>query len=338
MRMIGALAALFFVSVASPTMAETTRIAEIIERLENANQWRDHIMVIAHRGGGLTQNRARFPENSIAAVENAIELGAEMVEIDVQKTKDGIYVVLHDTWLNRTTTCRGKLIERTLSDLASCRLVVEGTGQVTQETVPTLAGMLEHTKGRILVNIDNKLGMEDLVGIAAVARESGVESEVVIKQNLWNAEKVAEMRRVMARIGDGIRFMPIMADDAVKDVAFLEHATRPFGPDAVEMITWHRKGTGMTDDGGLLFGARARAVAARGDWHLWVNTIAIEGQPMGPMSGGRGDQMAVSAGMPEEIYGFWAEEGATMIQTDEPALAIEWLEQNGYRVPYGLTN
>lgn len=338
MRTIGPLAALLFVSVANPSAAESPRTAEILERLENANQWRDHVMVIAHRGGGLAENRTRFPENSIAAVENAIELGAEMVEIDVQKTKDDIYVVLHDTWLDRTTTCQGRLIERTLADLAACRLVVEGTRQATEETVPTLADMLERTKGRILVNIDNKLGMEDLIGMAAVVRAVGVESEVVIKQNLWNTEKVAEMRRIMDTIGEGIRFMPIMADDAVKDVAFVEQATRPFGPDAVEMITWHRKGTGMIEDGGLLFGARARAVAARGDWHLWVNTIAIEGQPMGPMSGGRGDQMAVSAGMPGEIYGFWAEEGATMIQTDEPALAIEWLEQNGYRVPYGLTN
>ena len=75
-------------------------------------------------------------------------------------------------------------------------------------------------------------------------------------------------------------------------------------------------------DGGPLFGARARAVAARGDWHLWVNTYAIVNKPGGMLSGGRGDQLATIAGLPEEAYGFWVDRGATIIQTDEPKAAI----------------
>ena len=90
----------------------------------------------------------------------------------------------------------------------------------------------------------------------------------------------------------------------------------------------------MTSDGGPLFGAKARAVAARGDWHLWVNTYAIVNKPAGMLSGGRGDQLATVASMPGEAYGFWVDRGATIIQTDEPKAAIEWLEANGFRVPY----
>jgi glycerophosphoryl diester phosphodiesterase len=91
----------------------------------------------------------------------------------------------------------------------------------------------------------------------------------------------------------------------------------------------------MTGDGGLLFGPRARAVAARGDWHLWVNTYAIVNRTGGMLSGGRGDELAVAAGFPDESYGFWVDRGATMIQTDEPAAAIAWLTENGYRRSYG---
>ena len=40
------------------------------------------------------------------------------------------------------------------------------------------------------------------------------------------------------------------------------------------------------------------------------------------------------ASLPRETYGFWAERGATIIQTDEPQAAIDWLAANGYRVPY----
>ncbi|MGO4838787.1 glycerophosphodiester phosphodiesterase family protein, partial [Rhizobiaceae sp. 2RAB30] len=180
----GILLALLLAASASPSLAQT-RVEAIKERLGHANQWRDHVMVVAHRGGGLQAGKTRFPENSAAALEDAIALGAEMIEIDVQKSKDGVYVVLHDSWLDRTTTCKGELVEKTMSELDACRLVVEGTGVATAETVPTLARMLAVAKDRILVNIDNKLDATELPGIVAVARDLGVADQLIIKQNLW---------------------------------------------------------------------------------------------------------------------------------------------------------
>jgi glycerophosphoryl diester phosphodiesterase len=75
-------------------------------------------------------------------------------------------------------------------------------------------------------------------------------------------------------------------------------------------------------------------VAARGNWHLWVNTYAIVNKAGGFLAGGRGDELAVAASMPAESFGFWVDRGATIIQTDEPQAAIAWLEGAGYRVPY----
>ena len=75
-------------------------------------------------------------------------------------------------------------------------------------------------------------------------------------------------------------------------------------------------------------------MAARGDWHLWVNTYAIANKAGGMLSGGRGDELATLADFPAATYGFWVDRGATIIQTDEPAAAIEWLTANGFRVPY----
>jgi glycerophosphoryl diester phosphodiesterase len=317
----------------SAAAAGETRMDEIRERLAHANAWRDHVMVVAHRAGGLQAGKTRFPENSLAAAENAIALGAEMIEIDVQKSKDGEYVVLHDSWLDRTSTCKGVLAEKTLAELKKCQLVIEGTGAVTRETVPTLREMLAVTRDRIFVNIDNKLELDELPGIVAVARGMGMADQLVVKQNLWNAEKIAETKAVIDKIGPGPIFMPIIADDAVRDVRFLEAATRAVSADAVELIAWHKTGS-MATNGGPLFGARARAVASRGDWHLWVNTYGIVNKAGGMLAVGRGDELAVAAGLPEETYGFWAEQGATMIQTDEPEAAITWLTANGYRVPY----
>ncbi|TKT81448.1 glycerophosphodiester phosphodiesterase family protein [Aquamicrobium sp. LC103] len=319
--------------------ADTTRVELIRERLENANQWRDHVMVVAHRGGGTDKWRSRFPENSVAAVRNAIDLGVEMVELDIQASSDGEFVVFHDSWLDRSSTCKGRLAERTLAELRRCKLVIEANGgSATEEAIPTLAEMLAVTKDRILVNIDNKLDTEALPAIVEVARRMGMADQLVIKANLWSAERVAEMKAVLGRIGDDVIFMPIIADDAVRDAKFLEMATSAFSAKAVELISWHKAGTPMTADGGPLFGPKARAVASRGDWHLWVNTYAIANKPGGMLAGGRGDELATLASFPDETYGFWVDRGATLIQTDEPTALVEWLTENGFRVPYSLTN
>ena len=322
----------------SPALsADRSRLDEIRERLHNANRWRDHVMVVAHRGGGMDGDRNRHPENSVAGVTSSIGLGVEMVELDVQKSKDGEFVVFHDSWLDRSSTCHGELAKRTLAELRQCRLVLAGSGEPTAEPIPTLREMLSVTRDRVFVNIDNKLDIDALPDIIAVARDMGMADQIVVKRNLWSAEKIAEMAALLQRSGPGAIFMPIIADDAVRDAQFLEAATSAFSADAVELIAWHKGGEPMTADGGPLFGARARAVAARGDWHLWVNTYAIVNKPAGMLSGGRGDQLATTANLPGEAYGFWVAHGATIIQTDEPAAALGWLTENGYRVPYGST-
>ncbi len=324
-------------SGALPSRADG-RLPEILDRLEHANRWRDHVMIVAHRGGWKENGVIRWAENSRAGVEHVIALGVEMVELDVRASADGRYVVMHDSWLDRTTDCRGEVDRRTLAELTACRLVVEGTGEATDETVPTLEDMLLLTRGRVLVNVDNKLGPDHIAPIARIVAALGMERQVFVKENIWNARRLDEMRRVLAPVAKDVRFLPILADDAVDDARFAETVTTALGADLVEMVAWRGDGTALGDGAGPLFRARMRAAAIRGDWHLWVNTYPIVNKPSGLLARGRGDELAVAADRPEEVYGYWAEQGATIIQTDEPAAAIGWLEANGYRVPYGLTN
>jgi glycerophosphoryl diester phosphodiesterase len=335
---IATLALGLLASLPLPAFAQEGRAAQILERYENANRWRDHVMIVAHRGGWKENGVIRWAENSRAGVRHSIGLGVEIVELDVRAARDGEYVVMHDSWLDRTTDCKGEVAERTLAELKTCHLVVEGSGEVTGETVPTLAEMLEIAKGQVLVNIDNKLGPDHIAGMVAVARGLGVEGEVILKENIFNPERLAAIGEAVTAVGAGFRFMPIIADDAVEDPRFVETVTRAFSADMVEMVAWRGERKLLPDDGGALFTARMRAVAVRGDWHLWVNTYPIVDRPSGFTGRGRGDELAVQAGFPEEVYGFWAERGATVIQTDEPKAAIEWLERNGFRRPYGLTN
>ena len=319
---------------ASQSLAGETRARQILDRFEHANQWRDHVMIAAHRAGSMQAGKTLYPENSIAAVQGSIAMGAEIVEVDIRRSKDGEFVVMHDSWLDRTTTCKGEVVKYTLAELKTCRLVVEGTGAVSGETVSTLREMLLATKDRILINLDNKLDVGDLSGMVAVARDLGMAEQVIVKENLWNQSRINTVKATMDAIGGSFQFMPIIADDAVHDAGFAETVDRAFPLRAIELINWRAGAETLTETGGPLFSTRMRAAAVRGDWHIWADTYAIVNKPGGFLAGGRGDELAVQASLPRETWGFWADRGATIIQTDEPKAAIDWLAANGYRVPY----
>jgi glycerophosphoryl diester phosphodiesterase len=241
---------------------------------------------------------------------------------------------MHDSWLDRTTNCKGEVVNYTLAELKRCRLVVEGTGAVTGETVSTLREMLLATRDRILINLDNKLDVQALPGMIAAARDLGVAEQVIVKENLWNQQRIDTVKATLDATGGGFQFMPIIADDAVHDAAFAEQVGKAFAPGAIELINWRAGAQTLTQTGGPLFSSRMRAVSVRGGWHIWADTYAIVNKPGGFLSGGRGDELAVAASLPAETYGFWADRGATIIQTDEPKVAIDWLAANRFRVPY----
>ncbi|MDX3926515.1 MAG: glycerophosphodiester phosphodiesterase family protein [Shinella sp.] len=334
------LASLFLAAtVSTGPAADEGHVARILDRLNDANKWRSHVMIVAHRAGWKENGRTVRAENSLAAIENAAATGVEMVELDVRRSADGTLVVMHDPTLERTTTCKGEVDRHTLAELRRCRLVIEDTREATDEAVPTLTEALSAAKGRILINIDNKLGPAALPEIAAQARGAGMAGQILVKENLWNAARIAETRDVLAKVGVDVTFMPILADDAVRDAGFMATATSAFAAPAAELINWHRDASlPMTVRGGPLFSARARAAAILGNWHMWVNTYTITDRPVGMVAGGRGDELAVRDSRPDEAWGFWADRGATIIQTDEPKAAIAWLAANGYRIPYDLTN
>lgn len=321
------------------TPAATGRSALIHERLTAANQWRDHVMVVAHRAGWKVNGVPVRAENSFAAIDHAAATGVEMVEIDVRRSKDGVLVIMHDETLDRTTTCRGRVAEWTLTALRGCRLIVEGSQQVTFEPVATLTEALLHARGRVLINIDNKLEPEALIEIAALATTLDMADGVLLKLAVWNAERLALAEKIIQAIDPVVPFMPILADDAVRDPAFIEQVKLQLRAPAAELVHWHRDASApITADGGPLLSQQAQAIAIRNNAHLWINTYPITDRPEGMVAGGRGDYLALSTGRPEDVWGFFVERGVTIIQTDEPEAVIAWLDAQGLRRSYELTN
>ncbi|WP_315823721.1 glycerophosphodiester phosphodiesterase family protein [Paraflavitalea speifideaquila] len=107
------------------------------------------VLVAAHRGAHL-----EAPENSMAAFRKAIDLGIDIIELDVRCTKDGVLVCMHDKTVNRTTNGKGAVDSFTFEEIRQLRL--KHNGQVTDEQIPTLEEALLLAKGKILVDLDIK--------------------------------------------------------------------------------------------------------------------------------------------------------------------------------------
>ncbi|MBI3245280.1 MAG: glycerophosphodiester phosphodiesterase [Deltaproteobacteria bacterium] len=102
------------------------------------------MIITSHRGAGFLE-----PENTLRAIRRAIDLGADQVEIDVQLTRDGHLILMHDATVERTTDGTGTVADLTLAEI---RQLDAGQG----ERVPTLEEVLTLATGKITPQIELK--------------------------------------------------------------------------------------------------------------------------------------------------------------------------------------
>ena len=107
--------------------------------------------VSAHRGAS-----AKAPENTRAALEAAWLAGATLAEIDVQLTRDGHVVLMHDRTVDRTTTGRGYVKELTLQELQALDAGSWFGPEFRGERVPTLGEILGWAKGKLVLLVELK--------------------------------------------------------------------------------------------------------------------------------------------------------------------------------------
>lgn len=104
-------------------------------------------IVVAHRGASSTR-----PENTIPSFEEAIRLGAGIVEFDVRLSRDGVPVVIHDPAVDRTTDGTGLVHELGAAELSSLNAGTEAE----PTPVPTLAEVLRCVSGRAAIAVEIK--------------------------------------------------------------------------------------------------------------------------------------------------------------------------------------
>ena len=175
---------------------------------------------IAHRGASGT-----FPENTLSAFRAAIDAGADMCELDVQLTRDGAVVVIHDETVERTTDGKGEVAELTLEELKRLDAGAKFKGgAIKGERIPTLEEVFALTSGKCGLNIELKAGgVEHQVAQIMQARNAFGDS--IVSSFDWEYLKNIQQLHFNIRIGLLAEEKPV--DLMMSAVAMRAHAINP---------------------------------------------------------------------------------------------------------------
>jgi len=240
------------------------------------------VLVAAHRGAHNGNS-----ENSISSIKHAIEIGVDIVELDVRVSKDGITVLMHDGRIDRTTNGKGKVEDYTLEELKKFRLKT-WYGSVSDEQIPTFEEALLVVKGKIMVDIDIKTS--NVKAIVATVKKTGTQQEVFYFDNDYLG--LDEIKQ----LDNSSKFMP-----RAYSLKMADSALARFNPPAIHIDP--KFYTVEVVD--LIKGKGAR---------VWINAL------------GEAD-CRLRGGSREEVMNQLLAKGANMIQTDEPEIILQYLRE-----------
>ena len=174
------------------------------------------VYVTAHRGSS-----GRAPQNTISAFVAAIEDEADYAELDVQETRDGVVVVLHDTNLHHVGGVDANIWELNYSELQEIDVGTSFSPEFAGERVPTLEEVIDVTKGKVKLNIELKLNGHEknlVENTVRIVEEKGIEDECVISSLDYNALK--EVRTLNHDLRIGMIIAAVIGDYSKLDVDF----------------------------------------------------------------------------------------------------------------------
>jgi len=172
--------------------------------LYNDNE--DGFTLIAHRGAS-----GHAPENTLIAVRRAMEMRAEMVEVDILLSKDGIPVLLHDPSLDRTTNGTGFVTDYTLEELKRLDAGSWFGEQFVGERIPTVDELLEFCKGKMALNLEIKTqavtdtlegGIVEMV--VNLVRKHGMERNVIFSS--FDPRVIVQLKKIAPDIAGAILY------------------------------------------------------------------------------------------------------------------------------------
>lgn len=259
------------------------------------------VFVVAHRG-----DWRYAPENSVAAIEHSIAVGVDVVELDLQLTRDSVLIVMHDATLNRTTTGKGLVADWTLDSIRTLKLK-NGCGIRTKHPVPTLEEALLAAKGRVLVNLDKADRYFDLV--MPVLERTRTTRQIVMK----GSKPADEVLALYGKYLDEVIYMPVVNLDNENAAELMQGYIADLKPAAYELLYAQAEDTAMP--------LRMRDTL-RGRALIWYNTL------WDTLCGGHDDDLSLED--PDAAFGYLIDTlGARIIQTDRAEHLLNYLRQRG---------
>jgi glycerophosphoryl diester phosphodiesterase len=143
----------------------------------------DDFLVIAHRGG-----RGLGPENTLDLFKQTVEMGVDVLEMDLRRTKDGVLVVLHDRSVDRTTNGKGPIENYTLKELKALDAAYywspdDGTSFPLRGqgiTVPTLTEVFETFPDMRFILEIKDTELDTIESLGRIIREYNKEHRVIV--------------------------------------------------------------------------------------------------------------------------------------------------------------
>ena len=176
--------------------------------------------------GGHRGNPDELPENTLASFRSAIDLGVDLIELDVHRSEDGGLPVVHDHLLDRTTNGSGFVRDHTMAELKRFDAGSWKDPRFAAERIPSLDEVLALAKGKVGVAIEIKnlplpyQGIEDAV-VQAVRGAGMVGDVVVISFDHRSVKRIAELDpQILTGVLEASRPVDILRvmDDAEADV------------------------------------------------------------------------------------------------------------------------
>lgn len=146
-------------------------------------------MISAHRGG---RNIPGYPENSLEVFAYTLQYTPAMLECDINVSADGVLLLMHDNSLDRTTTGTGRVQDTPWSEMETLYLV-DDNGETTSFRIPTFAQALDFAKGKALLSVDVKRGVDFRQVVKLIEEKDMVDHVVVITYNQEDAELVHQL-------------------------------------------------------------------------------------------------------------------------------------------------
>jgi glycerophosphoryl diester phosphodiesterase len=170
---------------------------------------KNSFVVISHRGNHLDAQ-----ENTLAAYQNAINVGADYVEIDLRTSRDSQLVIMHDGTVNRMTNGTGKVSDLTWAELKQLKVIDKNHPEWAEQSIPLFSEVLKLCKGKINIYLDFKNA--DVNASYKALKKAGMQHSVIVYINA--AHQLAEWKKIAPQI-------PLMVSlpDSVQSAAQLNY-------------------------------------------------------------------------------------------------------------------